>query len=439
MPTKRLPENRRGCGCGDGAPWRQIALHWPDVVAALCRRAGVRTAFARRPLPFDWKRSAARSLLGAALFLLGVAWIPYLWCSRDADAWYGDDMSRAGSLARGVEQCIGASISRSTFTTGSSQFNGEWLFGTYLMAGLGFGQCALQHAAGRERCLAGMRCCISQLLSPEVRAFDRETWGADPLETLDSGQDHAAYLGYLNLLLSLHRRLDPHSEYAALNDRITAALVRRIEASPTRLIQSYPHEVYPVDNCAAFGSIGLHALATATDRPAFLREWSQNLQRRYIDPKTGLLYQAVDCESGRPFDQPRGSGTTLAAYFLSFADARLSRDLYRAVRSSLFRTVFGFGGVREYPVTVRAGRGDIDSGPVVFGLGLSPTGFAIAGSRMHGDRDAFRRLFATAYAWGAPVEIDGRLHFVTGGPLGDSILFAMLTACTPQQLAGASP
>jgi hypothetical protein len=344
-------------------------------------------------------------------------------------------MASQVQLARGVQSWLERDLTRGHYTTGSSQFNGEWLFGTYLMAGLGFGQMALQHPELQEQSLASMRTCIHRLLAPDVRAFDSETWKNDAWDTLDTDQDHAAYLGYLNLLLSFHRRLDPQSEFAALNDRITTALVRRLEASPTRLIQSYPNEVYPVDNCAAFGSIGLHALATGADRSAFLQAWTQNLRARYIDSQSGLLYQAVDCGSGKPCDHPRGSGTALAVYFLSFADAQLSRDLYQATRTNLFRTVFGFGGVREYPVPVEAA-GDIDSGPVVFGFGLAPTGFLIAGSRAHGDPDAFRRLFATAYAWGAPIEREGRLQFVTGGPLGDCILFAMLTACTPETLAG---
>lgn len=375
-----------------------------------------------------WRHAALRTLLGAVLFTAGVWRIPFLWCSRQADAWYRGDGTAQEKLATGVREWLGRDLNRGHYSTGSKQFNGEWLFGTYLMAGMGFGQLAQQHPDRREDCLASMRDCIRRLISPDVRAFDREMWHGDPLDTLDSSSDHAAYLGYLNLLLSFHRQLDPSSEFAPLNDRITAALVRRFEASPTGLLQSYPCETYPVDNCAAFGSVGLHALATRTDRAEFLQSWTARLRKRYLDTETGLLVQAVGYEDGKACDDPRGSGTILASYFLSFADPELSRDLYRAVRASLFRTVCGFGGVREYPATVTPGTGDIDSGPVVFGFGLSSTGFMLAGARIHGDEDAFRRLFATAYAWGAPLDRNGRLHFVTGGPLGDCILFAMLTS-----------
>ena len=372
--------------------------------------------------------SVTRAAVGALLFLGGVSFLPYRWCSRGADDWYAGNRELQIRLGRAAEAHVRKGLTRLNFDTGSAQFNGEWLFGTYLMAGLGFGQTALEHPELRPKHLALMRLCIERLLSPEVRAFDRESWRSDPLESLDGDAGHAAYLGYLNLLLSHHRLLAPQSEYAALNDRITAALVRRFEQSPIRLIESYPQEVYPVDNCAAIGSIGLHARATGADRGEFLGRWAAHLRGHCVDRQTGLLYQCVDPSSGKPVDYPRGSGTCLGLYFLSFADSRLSRDMFTAVRRELVRPVFGFGGIREYPASVRGEAGDIDAGPVVLGFGLSATGFGIAGCRIHGDADCFRRLYATACAWGAPYATEGRLTFVTGGPLGDAILFAMLTA-----------
>jgi hypothetical protein len=377
---------------------------------------------------FKWRRFLIRTLVSVALLLAGVSFVPYLWCSRNADAWYRGDAELQQELARGVEEWVSTDLTRGHFSTGSSQFNGEWLFGTYLMAGLGFGQMALEHPELKERHVELMAQCIEKILSPEVRAFDRESWGDDPIESLDSDSDHAAYLGYFNILLSLHRQLEPESQYADLNDRITESLVRRVKASDILLIQSYPFEVYPVDNCAVIGSIGLHARATGTERTEMLSRWRDYCRDNYVDPESGLLYQAVDPCSGDPIDEPRGSGTVLGLYFLSFSDPDFSEQLYGSVKKSLFGRVFGFGAVKEYPPGKRSGRGDIDSGPVVFGFGLSPTGFLIAGTRIHADRDGYRRLFATAYAWGAPYEKNDRLNFVTGGPLGDAILFAMLTA-----------
>lgn len=109
-------------------------------------------------------------------------------------------------------------------------------------------------------------------------------------------------------------------------------------------------------------------------------------------------------------------------------DMTLSEDLFAAVQKELAGKVCGFGLVREYPKSIRGQRGDIDSGAVIFGYGLSPTGFALGGARLHGDGGYFKNLYATAHAAGAPLQTKDRFNFVTGASLGDAILFAMLTA-----------
>ena len=387
----------------------------------------IRSAGSERALVHRALRVAA-ALAG---LVAGVSFIPFLWCSRDGSTWYELPPDRAAALAATVSSFVEDPLTRDDFTTGSSQFDGEWLFGTYMMAGMGYGQLASLYPERREKCLASMRTCIERLLSQQVRAFDRESWGgSDPIESLDGPEGHAAYLGYLNLVLSYHRLHNPESEFANLNDSITEALVRRLGQSRIMLLETYPGECYPIDNCAAIASIALHARATQTDRTELLGKWKATFRERYMDNETGLMIQNVSAATGKAIDHPRGSGTALGIYFLSFMDAQLSADLYAALRTHLLRPVFGFGGVREYPAGVNgpSARGDIDSGPIVLGYGLSATGFALAGSRIHGDRDTFVRLYATAHAWGAPRRLGDRITFATGGPLGNAILFAMLTA-----------
>jgi hypothetical protein len=270
---------------------------------------------------------------------------------------------------------------------------------------------------------------IDLMLSAAGQRFDTEAWGRDALSTLDGSDGHVAYLGYTNLALGLHRRLWPDSRYAETNDAITQALVRRYERSEIRLLETYPGETYPLDNSAAIASIALHARATHRDEPPLVGEWSALVRRKYLQAETGLLYQAVGA-SGAPVDAPRGSGTALAAYFLSFGDAELSASLHRAVQRALARDVLGFGVVREYPDLPEAssGRGDIDSGPLVFGYSVSATGFSIGGCRVHGDEGCYRSALTTAWLFGAPLSQGGELGYVSGGPLGDAILFAMQTA-----------
>jgi hypothetical protein len=357
-----------------------------------------------------------RRIVPLVLFVLGALLVPSRLCARGSRALYDGDAEAQRELARGVEEWVTQDLARVSFATGSSRFEGEWLFGTYMMAAMGFGQ------TGDP---ARVETCADAMLREQVGAFDREAWGEDALASLDGPRGHAAYLGYMNLALAMHRTLAKDSRYAALSDRISDALARRLDASRLALLETYPTEVYPVDNAAVLASIALRDRA-AGDRAhaATLARALAEMRAKYIEPGSGLLLQSVDAEVGRGSDA-RGSGTLLAVYFLSFADMELSRALWRAAERALATSVLGFGVVREYPV---GGRADIDSGPIAFGFGVSATGFALAGACIHGDPDRFARLWATATLFGAPIDRGDTRRWVTGGPLGDAILFAMATA-----------
>lgn len=116
----------------------------------------------------------------------------------------------------------------------------------------------------------------------------------------------------------------------------------------------------------------------------------------------------------------------LAIYFLSFVDDVGARRLNSAIgrqRASLL----GFAGIREYPVGFE-GAGDVDSGPLLFGVSASASAFALAGARLYGDDGLSTQLLRTASLVGMPVEAGGRFSFATGGAVGNAIVLAILTA-----------
>jgi hypothetical protein len=367
-------------------------------------------------------------VLAVVAFGIGVSTVPHRICAMDATAWFEGKLEKQEAMARAVDHWVSDGVVARTFATGSARFDSEWIFGTYQMAALGFGQVALEHPEAKADMGPRMERAIDRLLARETRAFDTEAWGSDALDELDGDEGHAAFLGYANLVLSLHRLVYADSKYAALNDRITSALERRFYDSTTSLIATYPNEVFPVDNAAGIASIALHARALRQAGPAIVLAWSRAVRKRYVHHPSGLLIQIVRPD-GTPVDAPRGSGSALAAYFLSFADPELSKDLHNAVERELAHDVLGFRFVSEYPETVTQGPGDIDSGPLVFGLSVSATGFSLAGCRIHGDAACFRNTLAAVDLFGAPIErTNGGRTYVSGGPLGDAILFAMQTA-----------
>lgn len=365
---------------------------------------------------------------GVLFFILCLYFFPYNWCSRDGDDWYMGDKKLHKKLSAGIEKWINSELSTKDYSTGSDTFSGEWLFGTYMMAAMGFGQSAVLYPETKDKNMELMNKCIEKMISQKGREFDTNCWCEDPIDSLDGDRHHAAYLGYLNLTLSLQRFIDPNSKYKELNDKITASLVTRLEETPELILFTYPGELYPVDNCSVIASIGLYDRATGSDHGELIKRWTKTYREKYISNENGLLYQAIGPDKKTPFDPGRGSGTAFGAYFLSFTDLELSRELYGALKKELFGTVLGFGAIREYPFGVSEGQGDIDSGPIVMGFGVSATGFTIADTRIHKDPETFKRLYATSFLFGAPVDREDRRDYIMGGPLGNCIMFAMLTA-----------
>lgn len=360
------------------------------------------------------------ALLVPALF------VPRWWCGRQADGLYEGRAEEVVPLARSVAQWVESGVDAERFGTGNDRFDGEWAFGTYQMAVLGLGQVLLEHPQLDEEIGPAMDAAAARLTSSETLAFGEAAWGEQPLGALQSDRGHG-YLGYLALALGMHRLVRPGSADTVLHDRVIESLSRRLDDAPHGLFETYPGESYPPDISSVVGAVGLHGRATNVDHSVRIARWTRVLRREYVDRDSGLLVQAADARTGAYHDRPRASGTALAAYFLAFADPALSSELYSALQTRCRVRVLGFGGIREYPPGQR-GFGDIDSGPVIFGVGLSATGFAIAGARAHDDRETFRALVRTAHLFGAPVDVDDRRTHVTGGPLGDAILLAMLTA-----------
>lgn len=365
-------------------------------------------------------------ITGIIVFAVVLWTVPAAWFRRGAERWIQGDLETQLQLARTVARQMQEGLNTSDYQTKSDLFDGEWLFGTHLMAGIGLCQMVAQHPEIAPEWNPVIDQCIRHLLSPPVRAFDRKSWdNEDPLESLDGDHGHAAYLGYMNFLLSLYREINPTNEFAAINDKLTATLVRRLRNSPTGLIETYPGEIYPVDNSPGIASIAIQGRVTGSDYSALLQREEQIYRTHYIDPHTGLLIQAVNGK-GRQIDAGRGSGTALSIFFLRRAFPDLSREMFAAMQKNLESGLFGFGAIREYSHGIW-GTGDVDSGPVIFGFSFSASGFGLSAARAFGDDRLFAKLYSSAAFAGVPRREDNRLEFLTAGPLGNSILLSMFT------------
>ncbi|MFH1463981.1 MAG: hypothetical protein ABIO70_06330 [Pseudomonadota bacterium] len=356
-------------------------------------------------------------LLLAALVLLALHQAAGCWAHRLYEG------SASPALADAVADWALTDGPGTVGSPGGPLFDGEWAFGACVMAVAGLGQVALEHPDLQESYLPAMDRCVAWLVTPEARAFGTRMWGYDGLDGQGLARGEHAYLGYLGVALGVRRLLQPDSPWADLHDRL-AVDARTGLAHGVAAFQTYPGQTYPPDLATVAATVALHDRATGQTADPALDRWLATYRREAVDPATGMLIQRLSPTSGRPADLPRGSGTAFASYFLVYADPGLSGELYAALPEV---HTLGLGAVREYARGTR-GPADIDSGPVILGLGISATGFALAGARAHGDRATYRRILRTACICGLPIPLHGGRWFVTGGGIGNAILLAMLTA-----------
>lgn len=394
-------------------------------------------AFLVRPRG-PWTRRAVTLVVT----LVTLATVPRALAGRHAHAWFDHDVAAQEALAHGIVVRAKHARGPVLYRSGAPRFDGQSAVAFHQMALLGFGQIVLAHPETRARHVAAMRAHAEAMVSSDVLAYSNVYYAPKALPAgATSGH---AYLGYVNMGLAMLRLVDPDHPLSKVNERMTEAFARQLEASKTGLVETYPNESWPPDVLAVAASVGLTDTVTRvlrgeppkvdpSTRP-WLDAWVKRFEACSVDPGSGLLQQRLASNSCKPVDAPRGSGTAVGSYFASFVDTGLSRRLYDGLVRSARRGAVGFAAMREYAPGI-LGEGDTNAGPMVLGFSVGATGFAVGAAAANGDRDGFVSLVRTTRMFGAPMTLtddsEVRTSFAMGGALGDALLFAMLTARSP--------
>ncbi|MGC4118287.1 MAG: hypothetical protein QM765_27790 [Myxococcales bacterium] len=309
-------------------------------------------------------------------------------------------------------------------------FSGEWFVGSLSMTAAACTNLAFLYPDTRAQAVAEIDQLVVRALEPAAREFDKGMWrGEDALDSLAGPNGHIGYLGHVALMLDERRLLagpgaaDPHGE---LGGRIVEALARRMAASPSSHLETYPDEVYAMDNAVVAAAIALHDLGTGEDHRAVLDRWIGTTRAGLLDPETGLVSFSLG-KDGRPNQRSRGSGVCWNSFFLPFVDQAFAAGQFDRIREHLVDRPLGIVGARE----VRRGSsfvGDVDSGPVLLGLSPSGTGFCLAGARHAGDARLLGELLDTAELAGFTWQWNGERRYLLAPFVGDAIVLAMKTA-----------
>jgi hypothetical protein len=303
----------------------------------------------------------------------------------------------------------------------------EWALGTLSMTTAALCNLALTYPDTRDDALERVTRLVDRALVPSTRAFDRQAWGEDPIDTLDGPAGHIGYLGHLNFMIGAWRVLGGKGRYEPLHRRITESLVRRMDRSACAHVETYPGQIFTADNSVVVASVAVFDRVSGADHQATVTRFSNYTRDHLMDPTTGLIVFNVD-PSGQPLGMGRGCAAGWNSFYLPFFDEQLATQQFAALKKHMVQRLWlGVTGIREYPPGVH-GWGDVDSGPVLFELSTSGTGFAIAGARRAGDTRLLQQLLDTAELVGFSVQGATGRRFLLAPLVGDAIMLAMMTA-----------
>jgi len=161
------------------------------------------------------------------------------------------------------------------------------------------------------------------------------------------------------------------------------AISKAISQTEKPYLESYRDLAWPADNVVCLAALTLHDCITEPCFQEVRNEWLRRIKASLV-PEYELISHGYDFENNRPLEGVRGSSQSLMLCFLPDIDSVFAKKQYQKYREHFLAYRLGLPGIREYP-TGQSGSGDIDSGPVVLGIGGAASIVGIKAATRHSD------------------------------------------------------
>ncbi len=262
-------------------------------------------------------------------------------------------------------------------------------------------------AALKQRAIAEARWVLERMGTPE---------GLAPFRDATQVEHGVFYLGWKNRLLGGLLLLLPEAERRAeevtLFHRQSELLAVAFLTTSTRHLDAYPGQAWPCDNVLALASLKLHDQLFGTRHQEIADLWVA-FTKQHLDADTGLIVHQIDGQTGRTLVAARASSQAYIHAFLPEIAPEFAREQYAGFRKTFVSDWLGYLPVREYPKG-KSGRGDVDTGPLIFGISPSATTASIAAARANGDYELCERSVILSETIGLPWTWGGEKSFGLG-------------------------
>lgn len=220
-------------------------------------------------------------------------------------------------------------------------------------------------------------------------------------------------------------------------ENATSSIVAAYEESECQFLDSYPGLAWPADNVIAIASVAIYNQLIGQKHRGFLKRWKHALLKN-LD-KNGLIPHQTQSGTDKVIEGARGSSQSLTLIFLKEFAPEISAEHFNKYRSLFLTSRIGLPGILEYPMGT-VGNGDVDSGPVLFGVGGSAS---IVGMRTLAAYDDFfvsKGISNSVEAFGVPYSLCGKKKYLFGKmPMADAFIAWANSTAAPDQTSGKVP
>jgi hypothetical protein len=233
----------------------------------------------------------------------------------------------------------------------------------------------------------------------------------------------AYYRGWLNYCLGQKIKVEKGKNASdnAKFKKNCSAIKSAIINSETPFLESYYSQCWPADMTACIASLNLHDQLFNEEYKETIDSWINEVKLN-LDSVTGLIPHAVYPFTGEPRTIARGSSQSLSLYFLSEIDHPFVAEQF-TIYQELFKDCrFGLTGIREYPKG-SSGMGDVDSGPVLLGIGGAASIVGQATFLKFNDLETSNALRQAIEAFGIGFCTDDSKNYLLGAlPMADAFI-----------------
>lgn len=183
------------------------------------------------------------------------------------------------------------------------------------------------------------------------------------------------YVGWRNYLLSKILTLDTTfvkaENYKNIFIEQCEVIRNALGHNHVPYLESYNNQSWPADMIVAMASISNHDKIYKAKYEIEINGWIDDIKNT-LDPKTKLIPHKVNSHSSEIIEGARGSSISLIIRLLAEIDYQFAKDQFQRYKLNFVSTTLGLPSIREYPKG-QSGNVDIDSGPVILGVGFSGT------------------------------------------------------------------